>query len=111
MRAPAACLASRAMIVARLSPRRVAFSAQGGIWGRPGRCRGLPDTTVVLHPVTTVVLHPGTTVVLHPGTSRVRVQDTIEVHLTKAPTADHAVLVASSATATDMRILLVEDEK
>jgi two-component system, OmpR family, response regulator len=113
--------------VARPSPRRVALSAKGGIWRRTGRCRGLPDTTVVLHPDTTVVLHPDTTVVLHPDTtvvlhpdttvvlhpvtSRVRVRGTIEAQLTTAPTADHAVLVAASATAADMRILLVEDDK
>jgi two-component system OmpR family response regulator len=84
------------------SPCRLVPSGKGaGTLCREVRCRHLPVTTVVLHPVTTVVLHLVTVARLP-----------VEVHLTKAPTAD-AVLAAVSVTErdADMRILLVEDEK
>src|SRR5216683_1160559 len=108
MPAPAACSVSRVMIAVQSCPRHVACSAKGGIWGRATRGRRHPVTTVVLHPVTPVVLHPATEARL-PVTSGARLP--IEVHPTKAPTADRAVLAAASARAANMRILLVEDEK
>ena len=84
---------------------RAALSAKGGILGSRAR---LPVTMMALHPATTGVLHL-VTGVRRPVMSGVRLP--VELHLMKAPTADHAVLVAASAKAADMRILLVEDEK
>ena len=88
--------------MARRSRRRLAPSGKGAEILRPRvRWDRLP-VTVDLHPVTTVVRHLVTVA---------RLPDMIEVHLMKAPTADHAVSAAVSATAADMRILLVEDDK
>src|SRR5882724_7080434 len=101
MRAPAACWASRAMIVARRCPCRLAPSVKGaGTLYREARYH---------HPAMTVDRHPAMTADRHRVTMTARLPD-IEVHLMTAPTAD-AVLAAVSATDADMRILLVEDEK